>query len=155
MCFCMIEFEKRSHRIAQDIFLFLLWISDTLPVQSSCFAPEMISLLRNAKIIFQEPVVITATTSNKFDSGRSCYYCLVQPWSPSYPQGHVELTLILQMAPSPLQIGGGGSPFSFPKKHIFQSIICIFENRQLKYKHFSHIFNNFWALRTSNWQKIR
>ena len=65
MCFCVIEFEKRSHRIAQDIFLFLLWTSDTLPVQSSCFAPEMISLLRKAKIIFQEPVVITATTSNK------------------------------------------------------------------------------------------
>ena len=52
MCFCVIEFEKRSHRIAQDIFLFLLWISDTLPVQSSCFAPEMISFLRKAKIIF-------------------------------------------------------------------------------------------------------
>ena len=74
MCFCVIEFEKRSHRIAQDIFLFLLWTSDTLPVQSSCFAPEMISLLRKAKIIFQEPVVITATTSNKLDSGHSCYY---------------------------------------------------------------------------------
>ena len=60
MCFCVIEFKKRSHWIAQDIFSFLLWTSDTLPVQSSCFAPEMISLLRKAKTIFQEPVVIAA-----------------------------------------------------------------------------------------------
>ena len=52
MCFCVIDFKKRSHRIAQDIFLFLLWTSDTLPVQSSYFAPEMISFLRKAKIIF-------------------------------------------------------------------------------------------------------
>ena len=71
MCFCVIEFEKRSHRIAQDIFLFLLWTSDTLPVQSSCFAPEMISLLRKAKIIIREPVVIAATTSNKLDIDRT------------------------------------------------------------------------------------
>jgi len=52
MCFCVIELKKRSCWIAQDIFLFLLWTSDTLPVQSSCFAPEMISFLRKAKIIF-------------------------------------------------------------------------------------------------------
>ena len=74
MCFCVIELKKRSCWIAQDIFLFLLWTSDTLPVQSSCFAPEMISLLRKANIIFPEPVVIAATTSNKLDSGHSCYY---------------------------------------------------------------------------------
>ena len=42
MCFSEIEFKKRSCWIAQDILLFLLWTSDTLPVQSSCFAPEMI-----------------------------------------------------------------------------------------------------------------
>ena len=71
MCFCVIEFKKRSHWIAQDIFSFLLWTSDTLPVQSSCIAPEMISLLRKAKIIFQEPVVIADTTSNKLDIGRT------------------------------------------------------------------------------------
>ena len=52
MCFSEIEFKKRSCWIAQDILLFLLWTSDTLPVQSSCFAPEMISFLRKAKIIF-------------------------------------------------------------------------------------------------------
>ena len=67
--FCVIEFKKRSHLIAQDIFLFLLWTSDPLPVQSGCFAHDMISLLRKAMITFQEPVVI-ATTSNKLDIDR-------------------------------------------------------------------------------------
>ena len=48
---------------------------------------------------------------------------------------------------------GGGGHIQFSQKHIFKSIICIFEKRQLKYKHFSHFFNNFLALRTSNWSK--
>ena len=38
---------------------------------------------------------------------------------------------------------GGGVPIQFSQKHIFQSIICIFENRQLKYKHFSAHFEQF------------
>ena len=56
------------------------------------------------------------------------------------------------MTPSPFLDVGGGSHSVF-QKHIFKSIICIFEKRQLKYKHFSYIFHNFLALRTPNWSK--
>ena len=42
--------------------------------------------------------------------------CLVQPWSPSYPQGHVALSAD---GPLPFSDWGGGPHSVFPKTHFF------------------------------------
>ena len=53
MCFCVKELKKaKLLNSTRYIFISSLDTRHSLSVQSSCFAPEMISFLRKAKIIF-------------------------------------------------------------------------------------------------------
>ena len=66
--------------------------------------------------------------------------CQVQPESGAAVDEHIEFSADSPLPPFKM---GGGPNFTYPKKHSFQSIMCILRIGNCKYKHFSAHFYQF------------